>query len=193
MTEREHDEPTRETGRRSFLRRSGAALFGVGLGARRIGDAHRQDGGSDGGQGGDGEPGGLPNVYMVLPDAGPLGRDFFRDVVLLTEPTDVRPEPDELRGCGDFRPPGRLDGYQGLVVDQAEVAQVFEGGDLSNVGPTREVNVFVSADEADDVRVGSPYIITDGNYCEGDYVAVTTHRLPHPLRGGTGSDDGFVL
>lgn len=188
MTDGERTEPGRESGRRTFLRRSGAALFGVGLGARRIGDGHRQGGESDPGGSGDGESGGLPNVHMVLPDDGPLGRDFFRDIVLVTKPTDVRPDADELRGCGDFMPDGRLDGYKGLVVDQAELVQVFENGDLSNVGPTHETSVFISAGK--DVPIGSPYIITDGNYCEGDYVAVTTHQLPHPLRGGTGRDDG---
>ena len=185
----EHDDPTRETGRRSFLRRSGAALFGVGLGAGRIDGRYRQGGESD--PGGNGEPGGLDNIQMLLPADGPLKRDLFRDVILVTEPTEVRLNADTLRGCGDFLPSRPWNGYQGLVVDRQEIEQVFDRGDLQQLGPLNETDLFVSTDV--DVRVGEPYVVTDGNYCEESYVTVTAHRLTEMLQGGTDEGDGGLL
>lgn len=189
MNDRERHDSTDGEERRSFLRRSGAAMLGLGLGAGGLGRARGQSGG---GRDGNGESGGLPDVRMVLPNDGPLARDFFRDVVLFTEPTEVKLNADDLSGCGDFLPSPPFEGYQGLVVDRAEIEQLFESGDLSELGPLSETDVFVS--EGVDVRIGSPYVITDGNYCEGDYIAATAHELRQELEGGTDSGDGgFVF
>ena len=193
MSDREHDDSTVEEGRRSFLRRSGAAMVGLGLGARGLGRAQGQTGqegdGQDGaGQGDDGPTGGIDNIQILLPNDQPLRRDAFRDVILFTEPTTVPLNAEDVDECGDLLPSPPFNGYQGLVVDRAELEQVFENGDLTKLGPLSETDAFVS--KGVDVQVGTPYIITNVNYCEGDYLTVTAHPLPHPLRGGTDEGDG---
>ena len=178
MTGTDDADETHRYGRRSFLARSGAALFGVGLGARA------QEGGGGGGREQEDDRG---DVEVVLPNVPPLRPEFFRDVFMLTDPTDRRRGAAEFADCG-LDPSGPYDVYQGLAIDRAAAVQILDTGDLSKLGQMKTTTIYVPP-AARDIRIGSPYIITGGDYCADNYVKVRAHPLPHPLRGGTAPAD----
>ncbi|MFC4449129.1 hypothetical protein [Halorussus aquaticus] len=150
--------------RRRFLRRAGAASFGV---AGLAGGVAAQDGG--GGQGG-----GVRYVRMVVPRVDLLDADFVNRVVLVSEPNQpgFRP-PDACFPEVPESADSQWISYDATVIDPTETEGFF-GGDPNSIGGFEDTAAFAG----ERVPPRSLYRVVGGEPCGGgDFYRLQTHEL----------------
>ncbi|NEU57714.1 hypothetical protein [Halorussus sp. MSC15.2] len=145
--------------RRGFLRRAGAASFGV---AGLAGGVAAQEGG------------GVQYFRMVVPRVDLLEADFANRVVLVSEPNQPGFRPPDA--CFPEVPESADDqwiSYDATVIDPTETEGFF-GGDPNSIGGFEDTAAFVG----DPVPPRSLYRVVGGEPCGGgDFYRLQTHEL----------------
>lgn len=164
--------------RREFLRRAGAASFGVaGLAggvAELTGEVAAQDSGDEQDGGDEQGGGGVEYVGMVVPDVDLLAADLVNRVVLVSEPNQPGFRPADV--CFPEMPEfadGQWHSYDATVIDPTETEGLF-GGDPNSIGGFEDTVAFVG----DRVPPRSLYRIVGGEPCnDGGFFQLQTHEL----------------
>lgn len=151
--------------RRTFLKRSAAVPLGVaGWAAQDDSESARV------------------TRRMAFRRTPKLGENYRRKILLLTDRTTRNPNVDAVEGC-DFSdwPTDALTIWEGIVFDWKNVAgTVGFYGDNPTVKSQEKVdrNTIYVDEKPSPVPLGTAYIVDSVVDCPGEFVGVTTARIP---------------
>lgn len=206
MTDGNHFESDESATRRTFLKRSGVASVGLGLGIDAQGVGARGNGSQENGMQGDGtqEESGVQYYDFVVPDRGIVGSDFvnkFLFTTALRRRTDDNPFDDCFENAESQVRDQFGEGtyvYDAVLVDATEAFQLFGGDDSAtqrlreflggegvelpdtlqgNIGAIVGTRVF-TPQPAGKLPTNEGYRATGGENCDGNYVRLHVHELP---------------
>lgn len=187
--------------RRTFLKRSGIGAFGTGgLAAKAFQDGG-QDGDEENGGGGDGNGPGASGVYsrrFVFPYPEALGPqqepgerydpegDLLQKIILVTDRKDVYPDEldikeDDVINCISGWSEAELSEWEAIIVDWKNTVQIFGSFTATPTVQAKqlvEISSLIARPRPNPIPLGTPFIITGVQTCQGDFVGVTAEKIP---------------